>query len=403
MAQNTMSIEQVSTILNSIVAQAKGGSLSSLATKDFVTVAKIGLETGYDTLGTAINQVLSKTIFSNRPYNRKLQILEADAIQYGNHVRKLNTLDSDWVNDDSLTLSDGSAIDDQIVKKPKVVQSNYYGQNAIERYITVYRDQIETAFSGPDEMARFITMIMQNVSDQIEQAHEESARATLLNMIGAVKTRNVTSSVVHLVTEYKAWAGITSTWNYADPSNFPNFARWVFGRIKTASQMMEHRSYQFHQNPTAASSPVPAGSIARHTPVEDQRLALYAPIFDTIDATVLSVTFNDEYLRRMKYEPIGFWQTPADPTAITVNASYMTTAGAITNASVLLGQTSGGVDYPAVLGILFDKEAAGYTTVKNVTMPAHYNARGLYQNWFYHLRDRYWNDFSENMVLFLLD
>lgn len=403
MAHNTMSVEQVSTILNSIVAQAKGGSLSSLATKDFVTVAKIGLETGYDNLSTAISQVLSKTIFSNRPYNRKLRILEADAIRYGNHVRKLQELDTDWVNDDRITLTDGYSIDQYAVAKPKVVQTNFYGANTYERYKTIYKDQLDVAFSGPEEFAQFLAMIMQNAADQIEQAHEESARAALLNLIGAVKTMNVTSSVVHLVTEYKAWAGITSTWNYADPANFPNFARWVFGRIKTASQMMEHRSYQFHQNPTTASSPVPQGSIARHTPVEDQKLALYAPIFNTIDATVLSVTFNDEYLRRMEYEPVGFWQTPADPTAITVNASYMTTAGAITNASVLLGQTSGGVDYPAVLGVLFDKEAAGYTVLNQWSQPTPFNARGGYYNQFWHFTDRYWNDFSENAILFLLD
>ena len=399
-----MSIDQVSTILNAIVAQAKGGTLASLATKDFVSVAKIGLETGYDALSTAISQVLSKTIFSVRPYSRKLKVLETDAVRYGNHVRKLQTLDSDWENDQRITLTDGSSIDQYVVAKPKVVQTNVFGSRTYQRKLTIYKDQLDVAFSSAEEFNRFIGMIMQNASDQIEQAHEESARATLLNLIGGIKNMNISSQIVHLVTEYKAWAGITSTpWNYADPANFPNFARWVFGRIKTASQLMEQRTTMFHQNPTTASSPVPQGSISRHSPVTDQRLVIYTPLFNTIDATVLSTTFNDDYLSLLQYEGVGFWQTPANPTAITVNASYMTTAGAISNGAVTLGQTSGGTTYPDVLGVLFDREAAGYNTINEWAMPTQMNVAGGYTNFYWHFTNRSFVDYSENAILFLLD
>ena len=74
---NTLTIDQASTVLNAIVAQATGNTAIATAdTKDFVTVAQTGLLAGYDPLLAAISQVLSRTIFSVRPYTRKFKSLE---------------------------------------------------------------------------------------------------------------------------------------------------------------------------------------------------------------------------------------------------------------------------------------------------------------------------------------
>lgn len=395
MAINTLSVDQASTILNAAVAQAKGGNVAALATKDFVTVAKTGLETGYDALLTAVSQVLSKTIFSSRPYNRKLQVLEADPIRYGNHVRKLNMIDGTLEDDDRIKLTDGASVDPFDVEKPKVLQTNFYGTQTWQKHITIYRDQLDVALSGPEEFARFVTMVMTNVTDQLEQAREEAARMTLLNLIGGTASSGVATQVVHLVTEYKSWAGITATdWSYSDAANFPGFARWVFGRIKTSSQALENRTTLYHVNPTTAhaSNPKP-GTIARHTPVADQRLVLYGPLFNTVDASVLSVTYNDQYLRLLESEMVNFWQSPATPASINVNQSHMAANGTIATAAY----TS-----TAILGVLFDREAAGYT-LANQWSGSVWNPRGGYTNTFFHETARYWMDSTENAIVFALD
>ena len=77
MAINDLDVVQASTILNAAVAQATGGTLATLDTKDFVTVATTALKTGYDKLQTGLSQALSRTIFSARPYSRRFKILEA--------------------------------------------------------------------------------------------------------------------------------------------------------------------------------------------------------------------------------------------------------------------------------------------------------------------------------------
>lgn len=394
MAVNTMTVNQLSTVLNAIVNQARGAAgLSAVNTGDFVSVAKAGLEVGYDPLVTAISQVLSRTIFSNRPYNRKLRVLEADAMRYGNHARKLQVIDQPFVDDDRTKLVDGSSIDPWEVKKPSVYQTNFYGINQYEKFITIYKDQLNVAFTGPGEFNQFISMVMQNVQDQLEQAYEETARATLCNLIGGTASTGVATQQVHLVTEYNTEIGGTYTLaQLMEPDRFADFARWIFARIKTLSKSLENRSVIYHQNPTTAT-PV-AGNISRHTPVEDQRLVLYEPFFNRVNANVLSVSFSDRYLKTIPYEGVTFWQNIGSPQSINISAGYTDTAGAVQTATF---------NNATVLGILFDRDAAGYTPVNQWQAASPLNPRGGYTNIFWHVSTRYWNDNSENAVVLLLD
>ena len=261
---NTLTIDQVSTVLNAIVAQATGNAAIATAdTKDFVTVAQTGLLAGYDPLIGAISQVLSRTIFSVRPYTRKFKSLEADSITYGNHVRKLNIADKAAQNDGRLPLTDGVAVDQQQVSKPTILQTNFYGAQTYERQYTIFKDQLDTAFSSPEEFARFISMVVQNVSDMIEQDHEQFARLTVANYIGGVIAGpNAANQVVHLLTEYNTATGLSLTaTTVLQPANYPGFIKWAFARIAALSALLTERSEVF--TPT---SPVRRFSVTLRNP-----------------------------------------------------------------------------------------------------------------------------------------
>lgn len=397
MAVNTMTFNQLATVLTSIVSQATGKTgLTATDTASFVSVGKLGLETGYDPLTTAISQVLSKTIFSVRPYNRKFGSIEKDPIRYGNHVRKINFADTGFTNDDRILLTDGYSIDQQIVKKPAVVQTNFYGENVYQKSITLYKDQLDCAFSSPEEFARFITGVMQTVDDELEQARENTARETVANLIAGhyyMDNQTITNGtcVCHLITEYNTWSGqsITAATVY-DPTIFPDFARWLYGRIQTLSRMLTERTANYHLA-SINSSPY----IMRHTPVENQRLFMTAEPMQQISSNVLSTTYNDEYLKMIPREDVTFWQAIGDPMSVNLTAGYITAAGAAASHAVSLSKI--------VYGVLFDEEAAGYTVVNQWANPAPFNARGGYTNMFWHETARFYNDFSENAVVLLLD
>ena len=328
MPMNTMSFEQVSTVLNSIVSQASGKtSLTPTDTASFIALAKVGLETGYDPLMTAISQVLTRTIFSVRPYNRKFGGLYNDSQRWGNHVRKLQVVDKEFEDYEAYKLVNGQSIDMYKVKKPEVLQTNFYGESAYADHLTIYKDQLDVAFTGPDEFQRFLGMIMQNMSDRIEKSHEELARAAVANFIGG-KILADSSNVIHLLDLYDAETGLTSdAQSIKQPANFAPFAKWLFSFIKTTSSLMSERSVKYHQNFTIDGVAKP---IMRHTPVEDQKLYLYAKELNDIDASVLSGVFQDRYMQLMDHEQTNFWQSIDSPTSIKITAGYTNSSGAAT-------------------------------------------------------------------------
>lgn len=398
---NDLSFNQLSTVLTAITNQATGvNNMAPVDTSSFVTVAQTALKTGYDPLTTAISQVLSKTIFSVRPYTRKFKGLNVSNQRYGNHVRKLLTIDKPFEDDDRLKLVDGQSIDQYKVNKPKVLQTNFYGANQYQKSVTIYKDQLDCAFSSPDEFASFISMVMQNASDMIEQAHEETARATINNLISGIYTAEVTEQstsatangekrAINLLELYNQMNG--STLKVADvfkAANFESFVKFAFSTINTIADLMTDRNTLF-------SSQLTDYTIIRHTPKDRMKFYLYTDLVNKINSEVYSTVFNPDFLKLVDFERVNFWQSALDPSAIKNKPVLLKNDGTLASASqaVLISN---------VFGVLFDEEAAGYTTVNEWSQPSPFNARGGYYNQFWHFTDRYWNDFTENAVIFYL-
>lgn len=392
MAVNDLTITDVGTILTSIAKQATGAStLSVNNTKDFITVAQTALKVGYDPLIASISQVLSKTIFSIRPYYRKFAGINVSNQQFGNITRKLNISDKDWETDERLPLTDAASVDMYKVIKPSILQTNFYGANKYQRHITIFKDQLDTAFSTPDEFGRFITMVMQNATDVIEQGHETLARSVIANFIGGIladednKTRTI-----HLLTEYNELTGQTLTAETVyQADNFGNFMKFVVARVKSLSAMFTERTQLYQTQVTDKP-------ITRHTPYRNQKLFLYSPTQYLTETAVLSDLYNDQYMKLMDFERVNFWQNPNSPDTLNVMPIYLKSDGTLTSPAAAVNE-------PHVFGVLFDDEALGYTVVNQWSATTPFNAAGGYSNVYYHFTDRYWNDFTEKGVVLLLD
>lgn len=398
---NDLSFDQLSTVLTAITNQATGvNNIAPLDTSSFITVAQTALKTGYDPLTTAISQVLSKTIFSVRPYTRKFKGLNVSNQRYGNHVRKLLTIDKPFEDDDRLKLVDGESIDQYKVNKPKVLQTNFYGANQYQKSVTIYKDQLDCAFSSPDEFASFISMIMQNASDMIEQAHEETARATINNLISGIYSAEAEgSSVLAKANGGKRAINLLKLYNQTNGSslkvvdvfktaNFESFVKFAFSTINTIADLMTDRNTLF-------SSQLTNYPIIRHTPKNRMKFYLYTDLVNKINSEVYSTVFNPDFLKLVDFERVNFWQSALDPSSIDSKPVMLKKDGT-------LSSDAEAVSISNVFGVLFDEEAAGYTTVNEWSQPSPFNARGGYYNQFWHFTDRYWNDFTENAVIFYL-
>ena len=123
---------------------------------------------------------------------------------------------------------------------------------------------------------------------------------------------------------------------------------------------------------------------------------MYAAEVNNMEASVLSSVFHDNYLRGVEFETVNFWQSIDTPMGIRVTPSYMKNDGTVATAEEEINQSN-------VFGVLFDEEAMGITTIDQWTSTTPFNSDGGYSNTFWHFTDRYYNDFTENGVVFLLE
>ena len=256
--------------------------------------------------------------------------------------------------------------------------------------MTITEEQLESAFQSPEQLGSFLSLIMTNLSNRLEQSNEGIRRGLVANAIGALYDEANTDRVVHLLTEYNTLTGLslTATTVY-QPANFPAFMKWVYSRVAAISDLMTERSTMFQ-------TVITGKPIARHTPYQDQRVYLFAPARHQIDARVLADTYHDTYLRYADVETVNYWQSIKTPGSVSVTPSYTDTSGVLK-----VPGTAVGVD--DVFGIMFDRDFMGMTLLGERMLSTPINASGIYRNLWIHCKQRVFMDNTEKAVLLLLD
>ena len=408
MSVNTLTFEQCSTILNSMVQQATGRSSVISTEADFVSVAQTALSLGNDVIFNTLSNVLARTIFAIRPYSASMIGLEKTLPQWGAYMRKFNIVASDWKDDDAYDypvtydesetenpLGNGLSVDPWIINKREFIQTNFLGQSVFEDHYTVFEDQLETAFRNSEEFGQFLSMMTTDMSNKIELAKENLSRGLVGNFMGGLLAENNSSRVIHLLSEYNAVTGMADTdGEYTSetimlPDNFAPFMKWVYARIAGIASLFKEMSTRYQT--TLNSKPVP-----RHTPYNKQKMYMLGQDRYMIDARVLADTFHDNYLKYADVETVNFWQGIETPDKLIVKPTYTNTSGVVTTAGSAITQTG-------VFAVLFDEDAMGWSMVHQRVLGTPVNPRGLYRNMWYHMRLRCFSDNTEKGVVFLLD
>lgn len=389
MAGGDLNIIQVSTLLNTILSQARLSTASVVDTSSFISVAQTALKCAPDVLLQSLGQMFTnRDIVSMRPYNRKFKSLERTSEQWGNAVRKINYVDSPMVENPAWELTDGASVDMYKVVKPKILQTNFYGQATWQQEFTIFDYQLDIAFRNPYDFQAFMSGMYQNKADQREQAHEALARSVIVNLIGGVIEGNPDGGVVKLLTLYNAQNGssLTKT-DIFKSENFPDFLKFFVATLNIYLKLMSERSQKFQINVTGKE-------ITRHTPKQDVMMYLYTPFYEKARTMVYADVFNTGYIDMGNFEEVNYWQSIEDTSTINATVAYTDNTGAV---------QTGSVNNENVLGIIFDREAAGYTTIVNKGGTTPYNVKGAYVNNVNSFSDRYYNDFTEKAIVFTLE
>lgn len=428
-------INQIAQVANQINTQAYGAEAQQIDVSNFISVAQTQLLQNYDILTSAISQVLSKTIFSTRAYDGAFRGLQKDAIKWGNHVRKINYMSMELLDNDEYKndVTDGSggkagqqdlngsivnSVDPWKIRPQGVLQTNFYDGATYSTWGTFWKDQLDQAFSSVDEFGAYIAGLMNERRNELVSTRENLSRTALLNLIAGVlwsgTLENTATSlgidkkqVIHLLSEYNEETGqqLTNKTVYTG-ENYKNFMQWVYAKIATTMKLLEFRSNLYHfsiVNPrNLPNDTTGVVNLKRHTPRNLLHLYMLSDFVNKSETMALSNTFHDDYLKNIgDYETVPFWQSPSMTKTINLECNVLNKSSEEENATTQISKKV--VTSDNVVGVMFDDEAIGITQMNQWQASTPMNPRGGYSNYFWHETSRYWNDFTENVIVLCLD
>lgn len=396
MAVNSMTFQQSATLLNDVLEQITGRkSLAAVDESEFVSVATTLLQTGYDQLNSAVQEVIGRSIWVSRSYDPIYPSIMMDEEKWGGITRKVTTLDGEFIDDKAYPLTDGTSIDPFLIQKRKNVQFNFYGGNTKEMLVTTPEEQLNTAFQSSGEFGSFMAAQAVQLQNQLKQKIEAESRIVVNNMIGAAINAGG-DRVMHVLTEYKAATGNTTITaaNYLSEAEFVPFAKWLYGAIVTKKRFLAERSSKYHAQINTYAGVSLTKPILRHTTEQFLRIFMLSSFMDQINSSALSGIYNKDILSIGRYESVNFWQNIDAPSTVSVTANELQADGTCAAGTPVVSDI--------VLGCLFDVEALGIT-VKAESVRSIYNPRGRYFNNWYNWIVRWFNDQTENFIVLLLD
>lgn len=389
-----LSAKQIFSIVNEVASQAMGN-------KEITIVDNSGLfALGNTVLGSnetknnfinALTDRIGRTIVSFRAYHSHFPDFERDSIEWGNILQKLKVAMPNAESDDSFDLADGKSVDQYKINKPKVNQLLFTNETPWQTHITVHLDELEKAFVDSSAMGAFISGMFGEVQNRIELAMENLSIDCVNNYMAEMIKRKTQrpSRVINLVTDYNSDYGLSGDRALKPEEALKDyyFLSYVIRRINTISSTMEYMTSGMYNDTAFAGGDTQNDIYSRHTPKSEQRLMLYIDLVNQLKTDINSKAFNmKEVAIDIPFQTVPFWQSLKTPDTINIKTSSGGTA----------------ISQAGVMGILFDREAMGTFKNKYTSLTSPINAAGKYYNVFYHMITMYYNDLTENAVVFLL-
>lgn len=373
-----METNQIYTIVNSINTQTMGGNLVVTDTSSLVAMGDsvLSSSTNVENFVGVLTQLIAKTIVSYRPYKNKFADFVKTDFEFGAIIRKVKVAMPEANESKVYDLEDDVAVDQQIVRKAKAKQKLFVKRTPYEFSVTIQEVTLKEAFQSAEAMAEFISAIFGEVSNKIELTLENLGRLCLANFIANVKE----AQTIHLITEFKEVKNITEEYTVNDAMYDEQFLRFAIGRMNYFSKRLEELSTKYNGEEET-----------RHTPLERQFFITNLD-FDTQMATQVQYgAFHENYVSKASNLTVGYWQSAESGKEMSIDVN-------ITN-----GEGTTEVKKDNIVACIFDRDALGTYRKDSRTRTAPYNARGEYVNTFFHELQLWFNDLSENFILFTLD
>lgn len=379
---NQIEVNQIYDLCNQIFQQMTGRT--DIEAVDSASLVAMGNEVSNlgknDLWLNTLARRIGLTIDSYRVYRNRFSDLYRTQVEWGALVQKLTVEMPDAVADDMYKVGqmNGQALDHYIINNPKAKQKIFDKETPYSFFITMQEKMLTEAFLNAGAMSSFVNQVFGKVQNKIEVVLEDLARVALVNMMCNLSTKQE----IKLVTLYNSKTG--STLNPQTALFDPAFMRFAIGMMNNIASKLETMSVLFNTD-----------GYDRFTPKSEQRFYVLADFITQLETVVQYAAFNPQYVNKSVDIAVPYWQGVKEGDDINDIAVL----------SKVIGKVDSEVDKTIenVVGVLFDREAIGTFRQEEKVLTTPVNARGAYYNTFWHEKQMWFNDMSENAVIFTLN
>lgn len=377
-----MNIKQVYVIVNNIATQMYGDTAVQVTDLNgLISLGNDVLSSNTSTdkfLNTLVDRI-GKTIISMRAYSSDAAALINDAFTFGAILQKIYVAPIQASQSSQWDLTSGASVDQYVIAKPTVKQKLFSTRTTWECDITIPDFQLSSAFQSAEQMAAFIDAIFLAIRNSMEIYIEGMSEMCYANMIGErivhTKLQNG-KTAIDLLASYNALMSTSLTTPAAMIStDFLKYASMVINmttkRIAKMSSVYNSEGYK------------------RFTPPDRLRVSMLADFAAACASYLQANTYHDELVKLPRYTEVMYWQ-----------GLGQTPVGFDATSKVAVRTADGyTLMQPYVVCMLSDEEAIGLT-YDNRRSKSAYNSKGEYTNFFEKADIGYFNDLSENAIIF---
>ena len=386
-----MNVNQIYEIMNTISKELLGDT--AVVNEDLSNIVELGNTfenvVGLDNYVKALNDHIGRMVFVDRVYKGRAPSVLMDGWEYGSIMEKVSAVMPEATENESWELTNGASYDGQIFYKPTVIVKCWNNRVTFEIPISITEVQVKSSFTTVTQLNSFLSMIRTAIENSmttkldalIMRTINNFTAETLFNEYNSGDTFTGASHVkaVNLLylynTNINTGTAITSEQALTN-IDFIKFASATMAnyvdRIKTMSTLFN------------------IGEQPRFTPDDMLHVVMLSQFKNSADVYLQSDTYHNEFTAFPKSESVPYWQGSGE------NYEFSST-------SKIDIKTSGNhtVTATGVLAVMFDRDALGVTCI-NPRVTSQFVAKGEFFNEWHKYDAGYFNDTSENFVVFFV-
>ena len=377
-----MKVTQIKDLVNSSLKEVNGSSV--LLKEDLSNVVDIGKELlNNDDVDNFVKKLVDrvgKTVFNDRLYQGSAPSVLMDAWEYGSVVEKIDSDLPKVEENDSWKLEDGKSYDQDIFYQPKVSAKFFNSKTTFDIPMSFTKMQVESAFSSPNELNSFISMLMVKTQNAMTVNLDGLIMKTINNFTANVVNAKKGMQVVNLLDLYNKTAQTKVTVDNALTS--PDFIKFANLMINTYRDRLTKMSTLFNE-----------AGLNKFTPVDNQHLVILSDLASASKVYLESDTYNQDNVKINNYDTVPYWQGSG--------TTYNFKDTSKIDVAIKDGTQTKEVIQSGILGVLFDTSALGVSCQNPRTTTA-VNARAEFYTNFNKYDAMYFNDLNENFIVFMI-